>query len=637
MRNRKMWKRISAVMLCSMLMLSAPAVYAADTQPGVQAEETTDMKEAEGKEEIKGEDTSTENNMEETEPAPTESTEKADDPDNTIKESEEPIVPNGDISEPNSGSVGEIKDSASEPNSENTEEIKDSNKETLQESQTNKYPGALNQYVVYDGTGGATLKFDKGTGEYVIDSLLMIVLYDALGTTIHAASVDGTEAMVDWEKGEIVLKESFFRYSLDSYKKDFTYYIAAYGELKNGREWSLGTGENGGNWRFVYIEDKEGIRPKLIPATYEFDGMQDLMFSFQNTDDMKEIESVEFNVTNIVADETELDYFIISDYDSKNYDIEKGEIILRKHAVSALVYELGYSSVGNTFKGRMTYTAKDGTEKTVYGEWYIKVLDRAEDAAPQYAVNLPKDNPVITNSDMEDLVNKNQTEDIVIIIPENTTKKIVFSFAKGTMKLIDGKENYDFGAEMLTDYKKLGSVPFTEDEFAFQINYNYQGELPGTANIGIPVDGKWIGQTLYYYEVKDNGEYQFFSSGVVSDESTLSVVQNHCSNYVAITRAPDEQGNISSVPTEPTEPTKPADPTEPTDPTDPSGSSTEPTKIIKPSMSANTTNKTSVTNSTSEKASPKTGDDTPVIFYLIALLSACGIGIISVKRKSKIK
>ena len=119
---------------------------------------------------------------------------------------------------------------------------------------------------------------------------------------------------------------------------------------------------------------------RLTPASYEFGGTQDLVFKFDNTlaDDIKEVKEVYFAVQdNVQSAEWEwTSGFLIDNYGaSYTYDLEKGEILLKKDALSELVYG-AYPSTGNTYIGQMTYIAKDGTEKTVNGDWYIKVLEK---------------------------------------------------------------------------------------------------------------------------------------------------------------------------------------------------------------------------------------------------------------------
>lgn len=118
---------------------------------------------------------------------------------------------------------------------------------------------------------------------------------------------------------------------------------------------------------------------RLTPVSYEFGGTQDLVFKFDNTlaDDIKEVKGVLFAVQDNVqpAESVWLRSFLIDNYGtSYTYDLEKGEVLLKKDALSEQIYE--YPAVGNTYIGQMTYIAKDGTEKTVNGDWYIKVLEK---------------------------------------------------------------------------------------------------------------------------------------------------------------------------------------------------------------------------------------------------------------------
>ena len=152
--------------------------------------------------------------------------------------------------------------------------------------------------------------------------------------------------------------------------------------------------------------------------------------------------------------------------------------------------------------------------------------------------------------------------------------------------MIDGKKNYDFGVDLITDYAKAGKIPFQKDEMAFRINFKYSGELPGTATIRIPVDKKWEGKTLYYHLDEGNGKFKFQQKAVVTN-GVYTITQKHCSDYVAATKelkAPTKPGNG------PTPPAK-GDPT-----------------------------------------SPKTGDTAPIL-GLFAMLACAGVGVVGYKRK----
>lgn len=610
MRRKRLWKRISAMMICATLMLSTTVVYASDVQPTAKVEE---QEQSQSNEEVKTEETS--------------DTATSDNGD-AAKESK-----TDDKSDGAAGNVGEaIKKEESQtgdiiaPEGDNAKgDVAVTSDIEQKASETDRYASASYKYVYYDGTGDVVLNFDKGSGASELKHIRGVYLVEngliVMNTYLEPPATSNSSYSFDLEKGQITIKEAFFNRA--GLEKGVQYSICAECIQKDGGVYTLSTSEANANWKLEYTGESDETMPQLIPATYEFNGLQDITFKFQDaSNDIKEIKNIRFELIDNQQPGEHLSRFNIDNYGtSYNYDLEKGELTFYKHALSALIYGK-YPAVGNTYQAKMTYLAQDGTEKTVFGEWRIKVLERDEESTPQHVVNLPEENPVITKSAMEDLINKNQTEDVVII----TAEGLYYSFEKGTMRMVDGREEYAFGAEIYKDYSILTNPPCEKNEFAFRINYDYEGDLPAPANISIPVDSKWIGQTLYYYEVKDNGEYNYLTSAVVDSNSMYTVKQSHCSDYIAITRAPAEDGSVSTEPTNTTDPTNPDDTNKP----DNNNNQTDKNKqesINKPVSTDKTTN-------TVTKNSPKTGDNNQIALYLIvSLLSACGIGVVCVRRK----
>ena len=221
----------------------------------------------------------------------------------------------------------------------------------------------------------------------------------------------------------------------------------------------------------------------------------------------------------------------------------------------------------------------------------------ASAAAPKHEVTLSSDNTGITSSEMKNCVDINQTQDVVI----SAENGIKFTFPKGSMKMVDGKDNYDFSAKIITDYTQLAKKPFAEGaegDFAFQINYSYEGELPGTAEISIPVDQKWIGKTLYYYQVTEDGTYTYMTEAVVDENGIYTIRQSHCSDYaaLAVKIASTEADSTNAASTE-------------TDSTNAASTETDSTNV----------------------SNPNTGDVNMMWFAAMACLSAAGV--IAVRRK----
>lgn len=136
----------------------------------------------------------------------------------------------------------------------------------------------------------------------------------------------------------------------------------------------------------------------LVPTTYDFDGRQKLKFQFKGIEGIKEIKKVHFACSDNVHNWGSSWLGWVS-YPTENlkYDLAKGELTVPN--ISEWVYDT-YPSVGNTYQGCMTYIAEDGTEKTAYGEWYIKILEKSDQPIPDDTDadnpnpgNTPSDNP----------------------------------------------------------------------------------------------------------------------------------------------------------------------------------------------------------------------------------------------------
>ncbi len=153
------------------------------------------------------------------------------------------------------------------------------------------------------------------------------------------------------------------------------------------------------------------------------------------------------------------------------------------------------------------------------------------DTTSTHEVTLPEENTVIPADEMAVLVEQNKESDIVIHTPSG----VDFKFAKGTMRLVDGKDSYDFGTTLITDLNDSGVAGVPEDDFAFRINFNYSGTLPGKAVISISLgrDSKWIGRTLYYFQIESGEISEPICQNVVDENGVFTVEQEHCSDYVA--------------------------------------------------------------------------------------------------------
>lgn len=193
-----------------------------------------------------------------------------------------------------------------------------------------------------------------------------------------------------------------------------------------------------------------------------------------------------------------------------------------------------YNEYGDTKKDSGIDTSKIVFEKTMTVTFTLDADGKPNEAGEQ-AAQITKKNE-ISAADMTALVNSNKTSPIAI----QNDKNVFFVFDAGTMALVDGITNYDFGSTFDNDYSKLTNAPFAQDKFIVRINYNYDGKLPATAKVMIPVGKELKGTRLYYYEVKDDGTYKYTSQGVVDENGYLTLTQSHCSDYVITTYADAE-------------------------------------------------------------------------------------------------
>ena len=120
----------------------------------------------------------------------------------------------------------------------------------------------------------------------------------------------------------------------------------------------------------------------LIPMSYDFDGRQNLTFQFKDIDGIKEIKKVQFTCSeNMQPAFGKWLSWVSCATEDLTYDLEKGELTFPKSVMSQWAYDT-YSSTGNTYQGCMTYVTEDGVEKTAYGDWYIKILEKSNEPIP---------------------------------------------------------------------------------------------------------------------------------------------------------------------------------------------------------------------------------------------------------------
>lgn len=147
------------------------------------------------------------------------------------------------------------------------------------------------------------------------------------------------------------------------------------------------------------------------------------------------------------------------------------------------------------------------------------------------------DSLIVGKEQLDDILKENANRDVIIKANAN----IEFTFKKGTMSQVDDKEEYDFGAEIETSYQDKTEYAglVSKDNFVMQVNFNYNGKLPGEASIKIAVGTDKAGSTLYYSKLCDDGKITFICSAVVDENGILTVSQDSCSDYVITTERID--------------------------------------------------------------------------------------------------
>ena len=227
-------------------------------------------------------------------------------------------------------------------------------------------------------------------------------------------------------------------------------------------------------------------------------------------------------------------------------------------------------------------------------------------SSDSYTVDLG-DSQTISADTFASILAENATKDVIIKSNNNVT----FTFAKGTMASVEGKTAYDFTTSIINTYADTMPSYITKDNFVSQINYNYSGKLPATADIRFYVGTEYAGQTLYYSLMNADNTFAEVQAVVVDADGYMTVKQDHCSNYVVTKTEPKLPSNDD---------TKTGDGNaSASDNNTSSGNTTVSTD--KNASSANTT-----------ATSPKTGDMTPIAIYIVMAVAAMGV-IVFVKRR----
>ena len=149
-----------------------------------------------------------------------------------------------------------------------------------------------------------------------------------------------------------------------------------------------------------------------------------------------------------------------------------------------------------------------------------------------YTYTLSGGNTRILFSTVQSLIRGNAVQDVTI-----RQSGVEYTFAKGTMKLIDGLLWYDFGAAVNSCIHQQTAKELSGDAFVAIVDYNYAGKLPAEASIRIQLGASQAGKTLYYHKLDPNQKtLTYLQQTVVDTAGWATVRQSECSDYVFLTR-----------------------------------------------------------------------------------------------------
>ncbi len=189
------------------------------------------------------------------------------------------------------------------------------------------------------------------------------------------------------------------------------------------------------------------------------------------------------------------------------------------------------SSSGSTSSGGNTYYIVDGSSQTGSEAASLAQTQGIDESIPTKTYYVMDDDNPFTKSQMRDIIDKNSEYNISF----ETEDGVCLKFAKGSMNLVDGKDEYDMRINLILKYAKrtVDASDITPRNFAFELKFYYKGLLPAVGYVYVPIGTKYAGDTLYYYNCED-GDLENISYGTVSDDGYLIVSQTHCSNYVGL-------------------------------------------------------------------------------------------------------
>lgn len=477
------------------------------------------------------------------------------------------------------------------------------------------------------------------------------------GTPIEGVSVVQDETQV----GDFSLLRAFVWYG----------YIKEHSEWGNGNSFDVIEGESDNPWSFksVVVTDQNGYADMYLPAQckygdYEGDypnvyvgGSANAVLSAQGSRNAYisnglvdvTIDDEYYTNTKTLGIEptfgalgTDYDKILGDYYDAKKLSKKSSNTVTLKDTTGN---DIAVVTMGIKETADIHLLGKDGETYKVTGlepvvdikmadgvtDWTVSVTsDDNNNADNTLHINAVKSGTAVSSDSYTVDLGDSQTisaDTFASILAENATKDVIiksnnnvtFTFAKGTMASVDGKTEYDFSTSIVNAYADTMPSYITKDNFVSQINYNYSGKLPATANIRFYAGTEYAGQTLYYSLMNADNTFAEVQAVVVDADGYMTVKQDHCSSYV-VTK------------TEPKLPSNDDTKTDNGNTSNNGNTSTSDNNTSSGNTTVSTDKNASSANTTA--TSPKTGDMTPIAIYVVMAVAAMGVIVFVKKRKT---
>lgn len=471
------------------------------------------------------------------------------------------------------------------------------------------------------------------------------------GTPIEGVSVVQDETQV----GDFSWLRAFVWYG----------YIKEHSEWGNGNSFDVIEGESDNPWSFksVVVTDQNGYADMYLPAQckygdYEGDypnvyvgGSANAVLSAQGSRNAYisnglvdvTIDDEYYTNTKTLGIEptfgalgTDYDKILGDYYDAKKLSKKSSNTVTLKDTTGN---DIAVVTMGIKETADIHLLGKDGETYKVTGlepvvdikmadgvtDWTVSVTsDDNNNADNTLHINAVKSGTAVSSDSYTVDLGDSQTisaDAFAAVLAENATKDVViksnnnvtFTFAKGTMASVDGKTEYDFSTSIVNAYADTMPSYITKDNFVSQINYNYSGKLPATANIRFYVGTEYAGQTLYYSLMNADNTFAEVQAVVVDADGYMTVKQDHCSSYVVTKTEPKLPDNKDSK-------------------TDGGNASASDNNTSSGNTTVSTDKNASSTNAS--VTSPKTGDMTPIAIYVVMAVAAMGVIVFVKKHKT---